>query len=199
MKKLFLSAAVATLLFQASCITTERETATSKSDGKIFTPTPPNQRARLTERSILNTVRASHNFTSNKEKDSFVLLLQGPKILNAQARFIIINATGDTIRNEVMPATALLSDRDLENPSAATVRDKEIAILKAMNTFFSNDRFTQPAIPRNADQPEDVEPQVWAAIQGDNKAVGFDYIGAGGRERRIAYAKELQRAVVVAQ
>jgi len=197
MKKLFLSAALATLLFQASCITTEREP--SKTDGKVFVPTPPSHRARLTERSILNTVRATRNFTSNKEKDSFVLLLQGPKILNAQARFIIINATGDTIRNEVMPATALLSDRDLENPTAATVRDKEIAILKAMNTFFSSDRFTQPAIPRTADQPEDVEPQVWAAIQGDNKAVGFDYIGAGGRERRIAYAKELQRAVVVAQ
>jgi hypothetical protein len=199
MKKLFLSASLATLLFQASCITTERETATAKNDGKVFMPTPPSQRARLTERSILNTVRVSRNFTNSKQKDSFVLLLQGPKILNAQARFIIIDATGDTIRNEVMPATALLSDRDLENPSAATVRDKEIAILKAMNTFFSNDRFTQPAIPRTAAQPEDVEPQVWAAIQGDSKAVGFDYIGTGGRERRIAYAKELQRAVVVAQ
>lgn len=199
MKKLFLSAAVAALLFQASCITTERETATSKSDGKIFTPTPPSQRARLTERSVLNTVRTAHNFTSDKQKDSFVLLLQGPKILNAQARFIIINATGDTIRNEVMPATALLSDRDLENPNTATVRDKEIAILKAMNAFFSNDRFTQPAIPRTATQPEDVESQVWTAIQSDNKAVGFDYIGAGGRERRIAYAKSLQRAAVVAQ
>lgn len=199
MKKLFLSAALATLLFQASCITTERETATSKNDSKVYSPPPAGQRARLTEHSVLNTVRATHNFTSNKEKDNFVLMLQGPKILNAQARFIIINAVGDTIRNEVMPATALLSDRDLENPSAATIRDKEIAILKAMNAFFSNDRFTQPAIPRSASQPSDVEEQVWAAIRDDNRAVGFDYIGSGGRERRIAYAKGLQRAVVVAQ
>lgn len=190
---------MAALLFQASCITTERETASSKNDPKVFSPPPAGQRARLTARSVLNTVRATHYFTSNKQKDNFVLLLQGPKILNSQARFIIINATGDTIRNEVMPATTLLSDRDLENPSAATIRDKEIAILKAMNTFFSNDRFAQPAIPRAATQPTDVEGQVWTAIRDDNKAVGFDYVGVGGRERRIAYAKELQRAVVVAQ
>ncbi len=56
-----------------------------------------------------------------------------------------------------------------------------------------------PNQARTADQPADVEVQVWNAIRADNKAVGFDYIGVGGRERRIAYAKELQRAVVVAQ
>ena len=199
MKKLFLPAVLAALLFQTSCITTERETATSKNDPKVFSPTPSNQRTRLTERSVLNTVRSTHYFTSNKQRDNFVLLLQGPKILNAQARFIIINATGDTIRSEVMPATALLSDRDLVNPSAATIRDKEIAILRAMNVFFSNDRFIQPAIPRAAAQPADVDTVVWSAIRDDNKAIGFDYIGIGGRERRIAYAKTLQRAVVVAQ
>ncbi|WP_188813902.1 hypothetical protein [Hymenobacter cavernae] len=194
MKKLFLPVAFVALLQMTSCITTEREVGSAKNQQK-YTPTPGN---RITERSVLNKVNAQHYFTSIKAKDQFVLLLQGSKIVNAQARFIILTSTGDTIRKETIPAAALLKASDLDDPQAATVRDKEIAILKTMNTFFREDHFTQPAIPRAAVQPANVDAQAWSAVRADTKAIGFDYIAAGGKERRIAYAKTLRKAVIIA-
>ncbi|TGE24542.1 hypothetical protein E5K00_04840 [Hymenobacter aquaticus] len=198
MKKLVLPAAFAALLLQTtSCINTEREVGTSQNADKVYTP--PTATNRLNSRTVLNTVRASHYFSNPKTKDNFILQLQGPKILNAQARFIIVSSTGDTLRKEVMPATALLDERELEDPQAATVRDKEIAILKGMNNFFREDRFTQPAVAKTAAQPAEVDAQSWSAVKEDARAVGFDYITVGGKERRIAYAKKLQKAVVIAE
>ncbi|MBC6990103.1 MULTISPECIES: hypothetical protein [Hymenobacter] len=198
MKKLLLLASFATLLQTTSCINTEREMGTAKSP-QVFTPTPEAQRSRLNSRSVLNAVRTTHYFSNTKAKDNFVLLLQGPKIATAQARFLILSSKGDTLRNEVIPATALMSDSDLGDAPATTVRDKELAILKAMNSFFKEDRFVQPAVARSAAQPAEIDPQAWASVKEDSKAVGFDYISNNGRERRIAYAKKLQKAVVIAE
>ena len=195
MKKLLLPIAFVALLQTTSCITTEREVSTSKNAQKVYNPAPG---SRITERSVLNKVNAQHYFTSTKSKDQFVLVLQGSRIVNSRARFIILSSTGDTIRKEIIPAAALLKASDLDDPQSATIRDKEIAILKGMNSFFREDRFTQPAIPRSTPQPTDISVQEWAAVQADSKAIGFDYIAAGGKERRIAYAKKLQKAVVIA-
>jgi hypothetical protein len=198
MKKLVLPAAFAALLLQTtSCINTEREVGTSQNADKVYTP--PTASNRVSSRTVLNTVKASHYFSNTKTKDNFILLLQGPKILNAQAKFIIVNSAGDTLRKEVMPASALLDERELEDPQAATVRDKEIAILKGMNSFFREDRFTQPAVSKTAAQPAEIDPQAWSAVKEDTKAVGFDYTTVGGKERRIAYAKKLQKAVIIAE
>ncbi|WP_156126325.1 hypothetical protein [Hymenobacter sp. DG25B] len=199
MKKLFLPVVFAALLVQSSCITTERESASSKNPDRVFTPTPEGQRARLTSKSILNSVRTTHHFSDNKTKDNFVLLLQGTKILNSQARFIITSSKGDTLRNEVIPALALLDERELEDPQAATVRDKEIGILKGMNNFFRDDHFTSPAIPRSMTTAPVADQEAWQAVRDDNKSVGFDYITSGGRERRISYARKLNKAVIVAE
>jgi len=180
-----------------SCINTEHEVGTTKNAEKVYTP--PTASARLTNRSILNTVRTAHYFSNTRSKDNFILQLQGAKILNSQARFVILSSTGDTLRKEVMPAVALINSRDLDDPQAATVRAREIAILKAMNTFFADDRFTQPAVPRASVQPENVDGQNWKTVKEDTKAVGFDYPSGDGHERRIAYSKKLQKAVVIAE
>ncbi|WP_426491863.1 hypothetical protein [Hymenobacter sp. 102] len=200
MKKILLPTAGALVLLQlASCINTEREVGTSKNADRVFTPTPEANRGRVSERTILRTVNAQHTFSSTKGKDNFVLQLRGPKIATSQAYFMIVSSTGDTLRKEVMPATALINDRELDDPQAATVRDKEIAILQAMNNFFRDDRFVQPAVPRAATQPENVDAQSWTSVKEDSRAVGFDYPAADGRERRLAYSKKLGRAVVIAE
>jgi hypothetical protein len=200
MKKILLPTAGALVLLQlASCINTEREVGTSKNADRVFTPTPEANRGRVSERTILRTVNAQHTFSSTKGKDTFVLQLRGPKIATSQAYFMIVSSTGDTLRKEVMPATALINDRELDDPQAATVRDKEIAILQAMNSFFRDDRFVQPAVPRAATQPENVDAQSWTSVKEDSRAVGFDYPSADGRERRLAYSKKLGRAVVIAE
>jgi hypothetical protein len=200
MKKYILPVACVVLLGQAtSCINTEREVGTSKNAQKVFTPSPEGSRSRLSERSVLRTVNASHYFSNTKTKDNFILQLRGTKIATAQANFIILSSKGDTLRKEVLPASALINERDLADPQAATTRDKEIAILQGMNSFFRDDRFVQPAIPKASVQPQNVDVMSWSSVKEDNKAVGFDYIGAGGRERRLAYSKKLSKAVVVAE
>ena len=199
MKKILLAAACSGLLFQTtSCLNTEKEMGNSRNPDRPFTPTPEGARGRVNDRTILRTVNAAHYFSNTKTKDNFILQLQGPKILSSRVRLIILNSAGDTLRKEVMPATALLDEREMDDPQAATVRDKEIAILQGMNSFFREDRFTQPAVPRNATQPSEVDAQAWQAVKADTKAVGFDYV-ANGKERRLAYAKKLQKAVIVAE
>lgn len=200
MKKLLLPSLGALCLLQmASCINTEREVGTSKNADRVFTPTPEANRGRVSERTVLRTVNATHTFSNPRSKDNFVLQLRGPKIASSQAYFMIISSTGDTLRKEIIPATALINERDLADPQAATVRDKEIAILQGMNSFFRDDRFVQPAVPRTATQPENVDAQSWSSVKEDTRAVGFDYPSAGGRERRVAFSKKLGRAVVIAE
>lgn len=200
MKKFLLPTAGALCLLQlASCINTEREVGTTKNADRVFTPTPEASRGRVSERTVLRTVNTLHTFSNTKSKDNFVLQLRGPKIATAQAHFFIISSTGDTLRRELMPATALISAGQLDDPQAATVRDKEIAILQGMNSFFKEDRFVQPAVARAAVQPENVDAQSWSSIKEDTRAIGFDYPGADGRERRVAYSKKLGRAVVIAE
>jgi hypothetical protein len=200
MKKFILPVACALLLMQTtSCINTEREVGTSKNAQKVFTPSPEGSRGRVSERSVLRTVNTSHYFSNTKTKDNFILQLRGAKISTAQANFIILSSKGDTLRKEVLPASALINERDLDDPQAATARDKEIAILQGMNAFFRDDRFVQPAIPKTSVQPENVDAQSWSSVKEDNRAVGFDYTAASGRERRLAYSKKLSRAVVIAE
>lgn len=200
MKKFLFPAIGVFCLFQlTSCLNTEREVGTSKNADRLFTPPAEANRGRVNARTVLRTVNATHTFSSPKTKDSFILQLRGPKISTAEAYFIIISSTGDTLRKESMPATALIRDQDLTDAQTATVRDREIAILQGMNNFFRDDRFVQPAVPKAATQPENVDAQSWTSVKGDSKAVGFDYPSADGRERRLAYSKQLSRAVIIAE
>ncbi|KUG07674.1 hypothetical protein [Solirubrum puertoriconensis] len=201
MKKIISPIALLLLLMQASCVTTDREVGTSSNADKLFTPKPEANRSRLTSRSVLRTVAVQRNFSDGKSKDNFVLLLQGPKIIDANARFLIISAKGDTLRNEVMPAKTLIDERTLQNdPQAGSVRARELAILQGMNRFFAEDKFTSPAIPRTlTSPPAEIDAEGWSAVQTDKRAVGFDYTDASGREKRIAYARKLNKAVIIAE
>lgn len=195
---LFASAALALQL--SACVNTDREVGSSTKDPRsTYTPPASADRSRLTSSSVLNTVRASHAFSDPKSPDNFVLQLRGTRVLTAQAHLIVINSAGDTLRHEVLPARALLSEQALADPSAATVRDKEIAILKGMNSFFASANFSQPAVPANAEQPAEVDTQIWRAMREDPATVAFDYTGAGGAERRMAYVRKLGKTVVISQ
>jgi hypothetical protein len=138
-------------------------------------------------------------FSDPNTRDNFILQLRGPRVLTAQAHLIVTSSKGDTLRHEVMPARALLSHNSLDDPQAATVREKEIAILQGMNNFFSDAHFTQPAIPAGAAQPAEVDVKTWSALREDPATVGFDYVGAGGAEQRMAFARKLGKAIVISQ
>lgn len=183
-----------------SCISTEREVSTSTKDPRAtYTPPPAGSRIRINGKTVLNTVRASHSFSDPNSNDNFVLQLRGERVLTGQAHLIVTNNMGDTIRHEVMPARALLTHADASLARSASVRDQEIAILQGMNSFFAPGHFTQPAVPAGTEQPAEVDTKTWMALREDPTAVGFDYTGAGGAERRMAYSQKLGKAVVISQ
>jgi hypothetical protein len=193
-----LGAVAAIILTASSCVSTERETATSTKDPRAEF-TPPNGRGeRVGGATVLNTVRTTHPFSDPKEPDNFILQMRGPRVLSSRIHLYIVSSKGDTLRHEVMPATALLDDRTLRNNQSATVRDKEISILRGMNAFFSPDRFVQPAVPSSATQPAELDTQAWTSLRNDPRAVGFDYPSGSG-ESRLAYSRQLNKVLVINQ
>ncbi|MBF9237650.1 hypothetical protein I2I05_09610 [Hymenobacter sp. BT683] len=181
-------------------MSTEREVSSSSVDPRTtYTPPVAGDRTRVSGKTVLNTVSRTHNFSSPDTKDNFILQLRGPRILTAQAHLIVTSSTGDTLRHEVLPARALISEQALSDPQASTVREKEIAILQGMNNFFADGHFSQPALPADAQQPAEMDSKTWSALREDTSIVGFDYVGAGGTERRMAYVPKLRKAVVINQ
>ena len=190
--------AAALTLQLASCVSTEREVSSSSTDPRsTYTPPVAGNRTRISSKTVLNTVSTSHTFSDPNTKDNFILQLRGPRVLTARAHLIVTSSKGDTLRHEVMPARALLSEGTLNDPQAASVRDQEIAILQGMNNFFADGHFSQPAVPAGSEQPAEVDTKTWAALREDPSTVGFDYIVAGGAERRMAYVRKLGKAVII--
>ncbi|MCI1187420.1 hypothetical protein MON38_08305 [Hymenobacter sp. DH14] len=183
-----------------SCVSTEREVGSSTKDPRAtYTPPPAGSRTRINGKTVLNTVRATHAFSDPNSNDNFVLQLRGERVLTGQAHLIVTNNMGDTIRHEVMPARALLAHADGGMANSASVRDQEIAILQAMNSFFTPTHFNTPAVPAGTAQPAEMDTKTWTTLRDDPAAVGFDYTGAGGAERRMAYSQKLGKAVVISQ
>jgi hypothetical protein len=193
-----LAPVAATLLLTTSCVNTERETATSSRDPRTeFTP-PRGRGERVGAATVLNTVRATHPFSDPKTPDTFVLELRGPRIVTGRAHLFVLSSQGDTLRHEVLPATALIDDPTLRNNQSASVRDKEISILRGMNAFFSPSHFVQPAVPTTTPQPAEVDTQAWNSLRSDPRAVGFDYATSTG-ETRLAYSRQLSKVLVINQ
>ena len=172
--------ATAALLTLTACLNTERETATAaKGPRTEFTP-PRGRGERVSGATVLHTVRVAHVFSSPSAPDTFVLQLRGPRVLSSRAYFSVLNSRGDTLHREVLPASVLLTDPTLRNNESASVRDREINILRGMNTFFSASHFEQPAVSAGSDAP----------------AVSFDYPGPIASQR-LVYSRQTGRAVVV--
>jgi hypothetical protein len=197
---LFTICVVAGLLqLGTSCINTEREVATSTKDPRSVYVPPASTGRRISGATVLNTVRATHSFSDPKTKDNFLLQLRGPRILTSRVHLIVLSAQGDTLRHEVMPARALLAGSTAQDSKMATVRDQEIAILRRMNNFFAEDNFTHPAVPASATQPAELDAKAWDSLRADPATIGFDYPGAAGNEMRLAYSRQLRRAVAISQ
>ena len=199
--RLSLQALVAGLaLHLASCVSTEREVKSSSPDPRsTYRPPAMGDRSRLSSKTVLNTVSTSHAFSDPNTQDNFVLQLRGPRILTAQAHLFVVSSAGDTLSHQVMPARALLGENAQADPQGSSVRDQEIAILQRMNSFFAASHFSQPAVPAGTEQPAEVDTKTWSTLREDPSAVAFDFTGADGGERRLAYARKMGKAVVISQ
>ncbi len=184
----------------SSCVNTDREVGGSTKDPRAsYVPPTASSRARINGHTVLNTVRAAHAFSTPDSKDNFTLQLRGERVLTGQVHLIVTNSMGDTLSHEVLPARTLLQHSGITDSQGASVRDQEIAILQGMNSFFTPGHFSQPAVASGTAQPAEVDTKIWTSLREDPTAVGFDFVGAGGSERRMAYSHKLGKAVVISQ
>lgn len=182
-----------------SCVNTEREMSASTKDPRSQYVPPIDAGRRINGATVLNTVRTSHSFSDPQAKDNFVLQLRGPRILTSRVHLIVTTPKGDTLRHDVLPARALLQGSDVQDSKLATIRDQEIVVLRRMNNFFTEDHFSQPAVSAGTVQPAGLDAQAWASLRADPATVGFDYPSAAGSEQRLAYSRQLGRAVVLGE
>ena len=188
----------ALLLAATSCVNTERDIATSsvpRSSRTEFTP-PKGRGERVSSTTVLNTVRTTHPFSDPKASDTFILQMRGPRMLSSHLYLLVLSSKGDTLSQVVLPATALIDDPTLRDNQSASVRDREISILRGMNNFFGPSHFVQPAVPATAVASVGVPAPAWASLRNDPTAVGFDYPNGNG-ESRLVYSRQLGRAVVI--
>ena len=186
------------LLVASSCASTERETATSTRGQRTEFVPPKGRGERVSEATVLNTVRTTHIFSDPKNPDTFVLQMRGPRILASRLHLLVISSKGDTLRQEVLPVSVLLTDPTLKDNQSASVRERELNVLRSMNAFFSESHFVQPAVPAAATPPAGLDAQAWASLRNDPTAVGFDYPSVGS-DKRLAYSRQLGRAVVLSE
>ena len=188
----------ALLLTATACVNTERDIATSaapRSSRTEFTP-PRGRGERVGGTTVLNTVRTTHPFSDPKAPDTFILQMRGPRVLSSHLYLLVLSSKGDTLSRAVLPAAALIDDPTLRDNQSASVRDREISILRGMNNFFGPSHFVQPAVPATAVAPAGVPAPAWASLRNDPTAVGFDYPSGTG-ESRLAYSRQLGKAVVI--
>jgi len=190
-------AAAGLLQLGTSCVNTERETASSTKDPRSVYVPPTGTGRRVSNVTVLNTVRASHSFSDPKTKDNFLLQLRGPRILTSRLHLIVLTAKGDTLRHEVMPARALLQGTEAQSSKMLTARDQEILILRRMNSFFSEDHFTNLTVSGTTPRPAGLDAKAWDTLRADQTAISFEYPGAAGSDHRLAYSRQLGRAVVL--
>lgn len=183
---------LAALLLATSCVSTERETTTPSRDPRTEFRPPSGKGQRVSSTTVLNTVQATHAFTSSTATNKFLLQLRGPRVLTGKLLFAVLGSQGDTLHREVLPA------RLLQDPNAATVRDQEISVLKGMNTFFSPSRFTTAAVPATQTRPATLSPEAWNTLRTDPQTTSFDYPAAGA-QHRLVYSPKLGRAVVLTE
>jgi hypothetical protein len=191
-----LGAILVVLLAAASCVNTERETASSSRGLRTEYTPPRGQGERVNGATVLNTVRTRHIFSDPKNPDTFVLQLRGPRVLSSRLHLLVISSRGDTLRREVMPVSVLLTDPTLKDNQSASVREREISVLRSMNTFFNDSHFVRPAVPTAATPPAGLDAEAWASLRNDPAAVGFDYPGSKGATR-LVYARQLGRVVAI--
>jgi hypothetical protein len=192
-------AVVGLLQLGTSCVNSEHELASSTKDPRSLYVPPTGAGRRVNGATVLNTVRASHSFSDPKTKDNFLLQLRGPRILTSRLHLIVLTTKGDTLRHEVLPARALLQGSETQVSKLTTVRDQEITILRRMNSFFSEDHFTTLSVLSSTRKPAGLDAKAWATLLADPAAMSFEYPSAAGSDHRLAYSRQLGRAVVLSE
>lgn len=171
---------------------TERTPVKTETDGKS---TDPGKKESKSEFLVENTQH--HAFSNPEKKDVFFIGIKGKNLLNGKVVFTITSAEGKQLLKEEFGADYLFG-YDFTGDFKSQ-KDTDAFIKKRIQSFFSEDKFSVPAIEDDVvfeDQSYYIDQQTWDEIKSNKQAIGFHYLLGSEDGRHIAYSKKKKKAVM---
>ncbi len=185
-----------TLLF-ASCGESTREKAL-KSAESAAPKTEEEVKAESSPEKSLIENKVLHSFSDPAKKDEFRIVITGKSLLKGKVLFTITNPEGKNLMKEEFEANFLLGYDFTGNINSK--KETDVFITKRINEFFSEDRFSVPAIREDEifeDQSYYIDKETWDEIKANKQAIGFYYLLGAEDGRHIAFSKKKGKVVMV--
>lgn len=202
MKKInaFLSAIIVISLLLTSCGESTREKALKSAESAApETDTVVKEEKSLPEKSpYLIENKVLHAFSDPARKDEFRIVITGESLLKGKALLTITNPEGKNLLREEFDANFLLGYDFTGNINSK--KETDAFITKRIKEFFSEDRFSVPAIKDDEifeDQSYYIDKETWEEIKADKQAIGFYYLLGAEDGRHVAYSKKKGKVVMV--
>ncbi len=199
-KSFFLIINIGMALTVTSCGESTREKALKSAEGTSpkttesvkEEKTSPEKSEYLIENKVL------HAFSDPLKKDEFRIVITGKSLLKGKVLFTITSPEGKTLLKEEFEANFLLNYDFTGNIHSK--KETDAFITKRINEFFSEDRFSVPAIKEDEifeDQSYYIDRETWDEVKANKQAIGFYYLLGAEDGRHIAFSKKKGKVVMV--
>lgn len=138
-----------------------------------------------------------HAFSDPAKKDEFRIIITGKSLLKGKVLFTITNPEGKNLLKEEFEANFLLGYDFTGNINSK--KETDAFITKRINEFFSEDRFSVPAIEEDEifeDQSYYIDKETWDEIKANKQVIGFYYLLGAEDGRHIAFSKKKGKVVM---
>lgn len=138
-----------------------------------------------------------HVFSDPAKKDEFRIVVTGKSLLKGKVLFTITNPEGKSLLKEEFETNFLLGYDFTGNINSK--KETDAFITKRINEFFSEDRFSVPAIKNDEvfeDQSYYIDKETWEEVKANKQSVGFYYLLGAEDGRHIAFSKKKGKVVM---
>lgn len=195
-----LSLLIGTSLTISSCgsDSSKKETEEVSTHKEIKEVKAPKESSETPEKSdLLIENKIMHAFSNPSKKDEFRIVITGKSLLKGKVLLTITSSDGKNLIREEFDANYLLGYDFTGNINSK--KETDAFIQKRIREFFSEDRFSTPAIEENItfeDQSYYIDKETWEEIQADKQAIGFYYLLGSEDGRHIAFSKKKGKVVM---
>jgi hypothetical protein len=159
----------------------------------------PKESSSATKRSdFLIENKVLHAFSDPSKKDEFRIAISGKSLLKGKVLFTITNSEGKNLLREEFDANYLLGYDFTGNINSK--KETDAFIQKRIREFFSEDRFSTPAIEEDEvfeDQSYYIDKETWEEVKANKQAIGFYYLLGAEDGRHIAFSSKKGKVVMV--
>lgn len=198
--KPFLLLLIGASLATASCgnDSSQKEIKEVSAEKEIKETEEPKEPVKADEKSdLLIENKVLHAFSNPAKKDEFRIVITGKSLLKGKAILTITSSDGKNLVKEEFDANYLLGYDFTGNINSK--KETDAFITKRIKEFFSEDRFSVPAIEEDVvfeDQSYYIDKETWEEVKANKQAVGFYYLLGKEDGRHIAFSKKKGKVVM---